>query len=835
MSDEDHFPGLSSAQAAAKLAATGFNELNSSKPKPLARIVLEIVREPMFGLLIACGSLYIFLGDVGEGIMLMSSVVIIIVITVFQQRRTARALEALRDLSSPRALVRRDGKEIRIAAREVVVGDLIVLLEGDRVCADAEVITASNLKADESLLTGESVAVAKHPTQSPTTDGAHVVRAGTLIVQGRGLARVTATGMNTAFGKIGSLLENIEEEPTLLQKETNRIVKTFSVTGFVICCLLILIYGLLRAKWLEGLLAGLSLAMAMLPEEFPVVLTIFMALGAWKMSRKKVLTRQPQAVETLGAISVLCTDKTGTITKNQMVVRELYTKGRVISLNNNGPGAEVQALLQHGALASHPVPFDPMERAIVNASTVKNADFKAIKEYAITADSLYMTHVYDAPDRTHLVAAKGSPEAIIRACRMPDKDRNAILEQTSRFANNGLRVIAVASGFSNGALPESKDDFQYTFMGLIALEDPMRDSIPSDVKSCYQAGIRIIMITGDYPGTAQAIGRQMGLKNCDEYLTGDDLGAMPDELLQERIKRVNIFARVSPVHKLRIVQTLKANGEVVAMTGDGVNDAPSLKAAHVGIAMGQRGTDVARETSSLVLLDDNFSSIVSAVRMGRRIYDNIKKAMGYVFAVHIPIAGLTVIPALFLNTPMILMPLHIAFMELIIDPACTLIFEAEGEESNVMARPPRKYGKPIFGLERIILSSLQGLFVLGVCLAVFLVAINLGRPIDEIRGLVFTTLVLANIGLIFVNRSWSKTGWEMLLRRNVAAYWVTGSVVACLAIVLYIPAVRSTFHFDILHVHDILICIAASGAGLIWFELLKIIARARRARQSAAR
>ncbi len=838
MNDFDVPAGLSSAEAAAKLAAAGFNELNSSKPKPLGRILIELISEPMFILLIACGSLYILLGDVGEGIMLMSSVVIIIAITLFQQRRTARALEALRDLSSPRALVRRDGQEIRIAAREVVVDDIIVLLEGDRVCADGDVLETSNLKVDESLLTGESVAVHKSPKEIGTPDESGVVMAGTLIVQGRGLARVTATGMNTAFGKIGSLLEKIEEEPTLLQKETKRIVKIFSVTGLVVCVMLFMIYGILRTEWLQGMLAGLSLAMAMLPEEFPVVLTIFMALGAWKMSRRKVLTRQPQAVETLGAISVLCTDKTGTITRNEMIVRQVFAEGSVIAIprGENLQHERAARVLQYGTLACHANPFDPMEHAIVKTGALNKTQVPLlIKEYPLTPDSLFMTHVYSQANGTPLIAAKGSPETIVAICRAEGEKRREILEQTSKFASNGFRVIAVASGSSvDNQLPARKEDFEYSFMGLIALEDPMRDSIPGDVRSCYEAGIRIIMITGDYPGTAQAISRQMGLHNCEECITGEELSAMPDEVLRERIKRVNIFARVTPVHKLRIVQTLKSNGEVVAMTGDGVNDAPSLKAAHVGIAMGQRGTDVARESASLVLLDDNFSSIVSAIRMGRRIYDNIKKAMGYVFAVHIPIAGLTVIPALLLNTPMILMPLHIAFMELIIDPACTLIFEAEGEEANVMKRRPRKYGKPIFGAERILLSTLQGLFVLAASLVVLFVARSLVRPIDEIRALVFTTLVLANIGLIFVNRSWSKTGWEMLTHRNASVFWVTGSVIACLAIVLLTPGIRNLFHFDILHVHDILICIAASMAGLIWFELLKIVARFRRTREVTA-
>ena len=834
MTSVDH-NGLTNAEAANRLKSDGFNELVSSKRSSALQILVDVFKEPMFILLVSCSVLYLIVGDTGEGIMLMSSVAIIIAITFYQQRRTEHALQALKGMSSPRALVIRDGKEIRIASREVVVGDILVLLEGDRISADATILSSSNLRVDESLLTGESVPVTKIHLSESGEPG--MVYSGTLIVQGRGIAKVTSTGQRTKFGQIGELLRNIKEEPTLLHQETGRIVKIFSIVGFLLCAILVLVFGIVHHDWIRGLLGGLSLAMAMVPEEFAVVLTIFMALGAWKISKRNALTRKPAAIEALGAVTVLCSDKTGTITRNEMTVTKAYVDGKSYSMSERSsewPG-EIASMIRYSILACQRNPFDPMERAfhLLEKSARPMASLAisgvAEKEYPLSTSLLAVSFAYRKAGGGYLIASKGSPEAIAKLCHLPVKEHDEVICQTGEFATQGLRVLGVAyAEFKAEKLPEAQHEFDFKFCGIVGLEDPLRESVTTDLAACYDAGIRMIMITGDYPITAESIARQMGLKNPGESITGPALAKMDDKELAERIKHVNIFARVNPEQKLRIVNALKQNGEIVAMTGDGVNDAPSLKAAHIGIAMGQRGTDVAREAAALVLLDDNFSSIVAAIRMGRVIYDNMKKAMSYVFSVHIPIAGLTLIPVFIFGAPVIMMPLHIAFLELVIDPACTLIFEGERAEKNVMSRPPRKSAKPVFGTNRIVLSSIQGLSVLAVSLAVFFISMRLNRPPDEIRALTFTTLVMSNIGLILINRSWTRTVWQMFKVRNPAALWVTGAVAFFLLLVLYLPALRQVFHFDLLRVHDLAICVAASAISVTWFEVLKLVARSRR-------
>lgn len=833
--------GLTDEQALEQIRLFGLNELPSAKAKSTFSIVWDVMKEPMFILLIACSLLYIILGDTGEGLMLMSSVIVIIFITFYQERKTERALEALRELSSPRALVIRNGIERRVAARDVTVNDLVVLQEGDRVCADAIVLESLNLKMDESILTGESLTVkktdwdGKSPYRFPSGDNSPFVYSGTMIVQGYGVARVVATGINTQFGKIGKSLEAVVEEKSHIQRETKRIVKVFSILGFSLCILLIIIFGLTRHDWLHGILAGLSLAMAMLPEEFAVVLTIFMALGAWRIAKINVLTRKPAAIETLGAITVLCADKTGTLTRNKMTVKKIFSNDSFFEVNETDASdlpESTHALVEYAILASQRNPFDPMEQAFLNLGTKKlrgtehlHIDWVMEKEYPLSNELLAMSHVFKIPGSNEFViAAKGSPEAIMDLCHLSNENKNRLNHGISVLADDGLRVLGVARALFSveGELPAHQHDFNFEFVGLVGLEDPLRENIQKDVIRCYNAGIRVIMITGDYPVTAKNIGQKMGLKNYEEVITGAELSDMNEFQLQEKIKTTNIFARVVPQQKLMIVNALKKNGEIVAMTGDGVNDAPALKAAHVGIAMGQRGTDVAREASALVLLDDNFSSIIATVSMGRRIYDNLQKAMGYIFSVHIPIAGLTLIPVLFFDLPIVLFPLHIAFLELIIDPASSLIFEGESEEKNVMVRPPRKPGEHIFDKKRIVFGSLQGLFVLFITFVVFYVALYLNKPADEIRALTFTTLIVANIGLILTNRSWTRTIFSMRKEKNPAVQLVIGGAAVFLCCVLFIPRVREVFHFDLLHVDDLAICFVAGIFSVLWFELMKL-------------
>ena len=794
----------------------------------------------MFLLLVAGGLVYLLLGDLQEALMLLGFVFIVMGITLYQERKTERALESLRDLSSPRALVIREGEEKRIAGRDVVPGDLIVLAEGDRVPADAVLLSCTNLSADESLLTGESVSVRKICSESveklpamarPGGDDLPFVFSGSLVVQGQGVSVARATGINTEMGKIGRALQKVESDDTALQKEINLLVRNLAILGLSLCLLVVISYGMTRGNWLEGFLAGITMAMAVLPEEFPVVLTVFLALGAWRISQSNVLTRRVPAVETLGSATVLCVDKTGTLTMNRMKVKNIFACGEFFELDDGRdllPEA-IHEVIEFSILASQIDPFDPMEKAFrklgedyLTKTEHIHIDWELVKEYPLSKKLLAMSRVWRSPSgKEYVIAAKGAPEAIAELCHFDLNRQMELSKAVQTMAQEGMRVLGVATAsFQETDLPNGQHDFDFKFLGLIGMEDPVRPGVPEAIEECYSAGIRVVMITGDYPGTAQAIAKQIGLPS-DQIITGPELERLGDQELKEQVRNVCIFSRVMPEQKLRLVQALKANGEVVAMTGDGVNDAPALKAANIGIAMGSRGTDVAREAASLVLLDDDFSSIVTAVRLGRRIFDNIKKAMAYILAIHVPIAGMSLIPVL-LEWPLIFFPIQIVFLELIIDPACSIAFEAEPEEADVMNRPPREPNAPLFSRRTLGLSLLQGLSVLIIVLAVFAVSLYRGQSESEARTLTYTTLIVANLSLILANRSWSRTILETMCTPNPALWWVVGGALVFLAVVIYVPFVRDLFGFASLHFIDIAICFMAGIASVLWFEGLKI-------------
>jgi Ca2+-transporting ATPase len=836
----DAVTGLGEAEAARRLAAEGFNELPSAVRRTIFTIAFNVAREPMFLLLVACGTIYFFLGEVQEGFMLLSFVFVVMAITFYQERKTERALEALKNLSSPRALVIRDGVERRIAGREVVRGDIIVLAEGDRVPADGVLLQHSSLSTDESLLTGESLAVTKSAWDGvaamgrPGGDALPFVYSGTMVVRGQGIAEVRATGINTEIGKIGKALEGAKSEDTLLQKETRRIVRDLALVGLILCTLVVITYGFTRGNWLHGFLAGITLAMAILPEEFPVVLTIFLALGAWHLSRKRVLTRHMPVIEALGSATVLCVDKTGTLTMNQMSVSELFARGKSYDVHyrsDEGLPEAFHEIVEFSILASQRNPFDPMEKAFKQFGDYYLAhtehlhdDWTLVHEYPISERLLAISRVWKSPSgEEFVIAAKGAPEVIADLCHFDERETQDLARNVAGMADRGLRVLGVAKAyFRQEELPGAQHDFTFEFLGLVGLSDPVRPEVAGSIRECDDADIRVVMVTGDYPGTARNIARHAGLSPGDDVITGAELEKMGREDIEKRVRGVNIFARVMPEQKLTLVNALKANGEIVAMTGDGVNDAPALKAAHIGIAMGGRGTDVAREASSLVLLDDDFSSIVTAVRMGRKIFDNLKKAMAYILAIHVPIAGLSLIPVLF-KWPLVLLPVHIVFMELIIDPACSIVFEAEAEEKDIMRRPPRGLAEPLFGRRTVLLSVLQGLSVLTIVLAVFSIARSLGHGENEARALTFTTLVVANLGLIFTNRSWSRTLINTLRSPNTASWWTACGAVAFLGLVLYVPFLQDFFRFERLHAIDLLICLAAGVVSVMWFEAFKAI------------
>jgi P-type Ca2+ transporter type 2C len=835
VSATDPVTGLTQAEAEARLRMEGANELPRPEHRTAFRIAVEVLREPMLVLLLSGGIIYLLLGDLQEALLLLVFGLMSIVITVVQETRTERVLEALRNLTSPRALVIRNGERRRIAGREVVRGDLVVVAEGDRVPADATLVDGRNVQADESLLTGESVPVRKRVAKTPVSadhqpggDDQPFLYSGSLIVRGDGLAVVTATGPRSQIGKIGQSLQSLQPEPARLQQQTTRLVQLCAIGGAAVSIVAVLLYGLLRGGWLQALLGGVAIGMAMLPEEFPVVLTVFMAMGAWRISKVNVLTRRASAIETLGSATVLCSDKTGTLTENSMSVAEM----RLLDGMRICPASEGDALVPEcvelarcAMMASSPEPYDPMEKAFhVFARTAlqgsPGCDWQLIHSYGLQPNLLAMSQVWRRSETPELfIAAKGAPETIGRLCRLDDKDQATLKAAVNEMAENGLRVLAVATAeFEGASLPQSQQVFAFRFLGLIGLADPLRASVPHAVRECRSAGIRVIMITGDYPATAKAIAKQAGL-DASITATGEQIKAMDNVALAQFVTSANVFARITPDQKLRIVQALKSNGEIVAMTGDGVNDAPSLRAAHIGIAMGGRGTDVAREASSIVLIDDEFGSIVSAVRLGRRIYDNLRKAMAFIFAVHVPIAGLALLPLAF-DMPLIFSPVHIAFLELIIDPVCSLVFEAEREERDVMKRPPRKPETPLFTWALITWSVLQGVLTFTVVAVVFVLALRNGMPPDEARALTFFSLVMCVVGLVLANRSFSASFASAFFRPNRALALILLAVSIILATTLLWSPASSLFRFGPLHPDDLMV---TAGAGLVLLVLLELL------------
>jgi P-type Ca2+ transporter type 2C len=846
--------GLSQAEAQYRLQAEGPNELPETEKRQLPGIALDVLREPMFFLLMSAGSIYLILGDMQDAFMLLGFVCIVIGISIYQEYKTERVLEALRELTSPRALVIRDSVAQRIAGREVVRGDMIILAEGDRVPADAILTECSNFKTDESLLTGESLAVLKvtgqldesqddaqliHSLPAPGGDNHPYVYSGTLVVQGRGYARVCATGPRSEIGKIGKSLHKMQTTDSPLQKEINRLVRWLAVIGFSICLLLVIIYGLGRSDWLHGLLTGITLAMSILPEEYPLVLTVFFAMGAWRLSKHQILTRRIPTVESLGSTTVLCVDKTGTLTLNHMTVQKLMVEAEIytpVNAEKKGviTGQELpeifHELLEFAVLASEIQAFDPMEKAIHELATAYlshtehlHQDWLHKHDYALSTQLLALSHVWKARDRDeYVVASKGAPEAIADLCHLNAAQVAQLNLQINELAAGGLRILGVAKASYKGPeWPAIQHDFEFEFIGLIGLADPVRPTVSAALKECSTAGIRVVMITGDYPATAHAIAQQIGLApGSAGIISGPELSEMDDATLSQRVRHSNIFARMLPQQKLRLVNALKQNGEVVAMTGDGVNDAPALKSAHIGIAMGGRGTDVAREAAGLVLLDDDFASIVHAIRLGRGIFDNMRKAMAYIFAVHIPIIGLSLLPLL-LGWPAIFAPVHIVFLEMIINPACSIAFEAEPAESHIMQRPPRSHEEALFGMHTLLFSLLQGLGLLLATLLTLGYAMQTDASSEAARTLTFCTLVVGNLSLILVNRSWQKTFLNSSMSNNKPLWWVIGGALGFLGLTLTLPMLREVFHFTPITLVQFSLSATAGLLSVIWFEWFK--------------
>ncbi|WP_315975015.1 cation-translocating P-type ATPase [Microvirga yunnanensis] len=812
--------GLDEAEAQRRLAHYGPNAVQAKRSRGILDIVRGILREPMFLLLLVAAGLYLVLGDIGEGLFMVAGAVVTIGLVVVQEARSERALAALRELAEPFARVIRGGTERRLPAREVVPGDLILVGEGERLPADGILIDGDALTVDESALTGESVPVSKRPAvdvtdagdPEPGGDDTPFLFAGTLNVRGQGVIHVIRTGATTRLGRIGASLAAIEDEPTLLQRTTGALIARLGILALAFCALVAVVYGILRDDWIGGTLSGITLAIALLPEEFPMVLAVFMALGAFRLARHKVLVRRAAVIETLGAATFLCVDKTGTLTENRMKVTVMWRGGEVQDLRGTGrPPDTAVELLRTAVLASAVHPVDPMDRAVrILGMRVLSGQVSAeapLRTYPLRPELLALIQVWPDPMGGVLYAAKGAPEAIFRLCRMSDDERAAMDVVVAGLAGRGLRVLGVASARDDRDRATAPEDQSFRFEGLVGFADPVRHDVPQAIAEAERAGITVAMITGDYPATALEIAHQAGIEASAGVLTGKEVAELDPDGLREWVQRIRVFARIMPEQKLALVEALKANGAVVAMTGDGVNDAPALEAAHIGIAMGQRGTDVAREAADLVLLDDRFVSIIGGVRLGRRIFANLRKALTYVTAIHVPIAGLALLPLL-MGLPPILYPMHVILLELVIDPVCSLVFEGEPSERHAMEKPPRPATEPLFGTPQIVLGFVQGAVVLGAVLGLYVWALDAGVAEMQARASAFAALVLGNLVLAFADAA--EPGTSFFDRRRLAFWGIGAGAAVIVTAVIYVPPLAAILR--------------VSPPGLSWWAATLIIA-----------
>jgi Ca2+-transporting ATPase len=816
--------GLTEAEAADRLARFGPNIIHKTRSRGLLDILVSALREPALVLLLAAAGLYLFLGELGEGLFLAVGALASLGLVLFQEARSERALAALGKLAEPFARVIRGGVEQQVRASDVVPGDVTIVGEGERIPADAALISGDALTVDESALTGEAVPVTKRPTLGdafgedldPGGEATPILFAGTLNVRGQGVAQVLRTGEATRIGRISQSLAAIRIEPTLLQKTTGRLVAQMGAFAFIACGMIVLLYGLLRSDWVQGALAGLTVSIALIPEEYPMVLTVFLAMGAGRLARRQVLVRRSAVIETLGAVSMLCVDKTGTLTHNRMAVAALWRDGQTWRDDGCAPAPGFAQLLSVARLGSSPRPVDPMDRAVHELAQVHApaSDREApLRTYPLQPDLLAFIQVWPQADGGVTFAAKGAPEAIFRLCGI-DGERRAELERAvTSLADEGLRVLAVSSCSRPSDGPEPPGDLRFSFEGLVGFLDPVRDDVAQVIAEAGRAGVKVVMITGDYPATAASVAAAAGVDLSGGVATGPELARLDTAGLREVVARTRVFARVTPDQKLALIQAAKANGEIVAMTGDGVNDAPALEASHVGIAMGRRGTDVAREAAAIVLLDDRLASIMAGVRLGRRIFANLRKALTFITAVHIPIAGLALLPIL-LGWPPILYPAHVVVLELVIDPVCSLVFENEPGDASAMDRPPRSPRQTLFGASQMAFGLLQGASVLAAAFALYAWALGAGVAVETARAAAFVALVFGNLTLALADVAEPSTG---LLHPAHRIFWaIAGLAILVVAITVYAPFGETLFQFRALAPAQAVLAIVAGLASGGW-------------------
>ncbi len=824
-----HLEGLTDAQVNEARLRYGSNELTMDRRDGFFFSLKEIVKEPMFILLLVASVIYFITGNTSDGIFMVSAIILVSAISLYQDSRSRNALAALKRLTQPRSRLIRNGQVIEVSSEELVTGDLMMVEEGTSVPADGIIVQSNDFSVNESILTGESLSVIK----SVDEDNNNKVYQGTSVAGGLAICRVTAIGNNTKLGQIGKSLESIKEEKTPLQAQIGNFVKKMAVAGVVVFLIVWAINYARSLNVLDSLLKALTLAMSILPEEIPVAFTTFMALGAWRLMRMGVIVKQTKTVETLGSATVICVDKTGTITENKMELAKIFVPGlqRILDPGDISEDEE-KKLIRLAMWASEPIPFDPMEVELHSIYGELYPDderhrYKMIHEYPLSGRPPMMTHIFENENGNRIIAAKGAPEAIIHVSGMMQSEKDIVLKAVDELAVKGYRVLAVAQTMHEGSrFPEEQQQFSFHFKGLVAFYDPPKKNIGAVFNAFNDAGIKIKIITGDNVATTTTIARQIGFKNAEKSFDGKKLMSMTDNELAEKVMQADIFTRMFPDAKLRVIEALKANGEIVAMTGDGVNDGPALKSAHIGIAMGKKGTEIAKQASSIILTDDDLGKMVDAVAMGRKIYSNLKKAIQYIISIHIPIILTVFIPlALGWVYPNIFTPVHVIFLELIMGPTCSIIYENEPIEKNLMQQRPRLFSNTFFNIRELTTSIVQGLMITAGILIAYQYAVKQSSSEDTTRTIVFLTLISANIFLTLVNRSFYYSIIETSRYKNNLVMLIISLTIALVLLMLFFPPVTKIFGFERPGPVTSAVSIAIGFLSVIWFEGVKYFKR----------
>jgi P-type Ca2+ transporter type 2C len=820
--------GLNNEEVIQARAKFGKNALDYKKENGFLETLLDIVKEPMTILLLVASAIYFISGETGDGVFLVAAIIFITSISLYQDSRSKNALEKLKDFSQPQCKVIRNGEILEVKSEDLVIGDSFIVEEGTSITADGTIIHSNDFSVNESILTGESFSVFKDK------DGEdHKIYKGTTVASGLAIAKITAIGNQTKLGEIGSSLEGISEEKTPLELQISNFVKKMAIVGAVV---FVIVWGI--NYWhshnlLQSLLQSLTLAMSILPEEIPVAFTTFMALGAWRLMKMGIVVKQMKTVETLGSATVICTDKTGTITENKMSLARLYLlSSDKISKLDKKISKEEKELVEISMWASEPIPFDPMEIAlhqayVENSEFDKRPEYTLVHEYPLSGKPPMMTHVFQNKNGHKVIAAKGAPEALMNVSNLTKEQKGQLQKAIDELASEGFRVLGVGlSTLTGDNYPAIQQELPFVFIGIVAFYDPPKKNIGKVLEDFYAAGIDVKIITGDNAETTGAIARQIGFKGYEKTISGDELMQLDDAELQIRVMETAIFTRMFPEAKLKIIDALKANDQIVAMTGDGVNDGPALKSAHIGIAMGKKGTEIAKQAASLILLEDDLSKMVNAVAMGRKIYTNLKKAIQYIISIHIPII-LTVFIPLVLGWiyPNIFSPIHIIFLEIIMGPTCSIIYENEPMEKNTMIKKPKALSSTFFNWNELFISILQGLAITAGTLFVYQYSVNKGYNEPLTRTMVFTVLIAANVCLTLINRSFFYSVFTTLRYKNNLVLFIILITIAIVGLILYIPNLTSFFEFETLNISQLVICTAIGLVSVVWFEIVKWIKR----------